>query len=94
MLPLKLSLLFLLPWLSEAQASTEKGRVLFFAPWISKSIRIKALPLIQGLADHGHEVVLVMPFCDDCGKHENITLVNIKEYDGDVVKHTTILVTY
>ncbi len=40
------------------------------------------MPVIEGLADRGHEVVLMMPFCDDCGKHENISMVHVKEYDG------------
>ncbi len=40
------------------------------------------MPVIEGLANRGHEVVLMMPFCDDCGKHENISMVHVKEYDG------------
>ncbi len=82
MLHLKILLLSLALCVAPAQPIPEHGRILFFAPWISKSIKFKIMPLVEGLADQGHEVVLAMPFCQDCEKHENVTVVHVKEYDG------------
>ncbi len=64
--------------------SSQPGRILFYAPWISKSISIKAMPLIEGLADRGHKVFLVMPYCLDCNNHGNITILHATEYDGEI----------
>ncbi len=78
-----LSLLVNVLMVTASQENSQNGRILFFAPYISKSIRFKALPLIQGLADRGHETVLMMPFCEDCGQYENITVLNMEKYDGE-----------
>ncbi len=69
----------------------EHGRVLFFAPGISKSIKFKAMPIVTGLADKGHEVVLVMPYCEECGKHANITVVDVEKPNGKNYEELLIL---
>ncbi len=71
---------------SRADLSPDPGRILFFAPYMTKSIIIKAMPFIQGLAERGHQVVSVMPPCQlgECrGEHENITSLDVNECDGE-----------
>ena len=43
-------------------AHSEGGRVLVWCPAASKSIKITFMPVVETLAERGHEVVLVTPF--------------------------------
>ena len=43
-------------------AYSEEGRVLVWCPAASKSIKITFMPVVESLAERGHEVVLVTPF--------------------------------
>ena len=38
------------------------GSVLFFIPFMSKSVKITFMPLAEEMAAKGHEVVVVMPY--------------------------------
>ena len=38
------------------------GSVLFFIPFMSKSVKITFMPLAEEMASKGHEVVVVMPY--------------------------------
>ena len=38
------------------------GSVLFFIPFMSKSVKITFMPLAEKMASKGHEVVVVMPY--------------------------------
>ncbi len=48
-----------LPVNTEAPAKT--GRILFYMPLTSRSMKITFLPLAEALAERGHEVVVLMP---------------------------------
>ncbi len=53
------------------------GRVLLYAPFGIKSIKIKIQPLMETLADRGHKVTVVMPYFSD-HNHENITVIDVE----------------
>ena len=37
------------------------GSVLFYMPFVSKSMKITFMPIAEALVDRGHEVVIIMP---------------------------------
>ena len=43
-------------------ASCEGGKILFWMPVGSKSMRITYMPMLEELAKRGHEITLVHPF--------------------------------
>ncbi len=55
---------------------TRPGRILLYAPFAIKSIKIKIEPLMEGLADKGHKVTIVMPHF--ASQNENITVINVE----------------
>ncbi len=59
-----------------SQAS-ETGRILFYMPLISKSMKITFMPLAEKLAQRGHEVVVVMPL-EAKTKQNNLHVISIK----------------
>ncbi len=41
--------------------ASRTGRILFYMPLTSRSMKITFMPLAESLADRGHEVVVIMP---------------------------------
>ena len=56
------STLFLLLLSSMLIASCEGGKILFWMPVGSKSMKITYMPMLEELAKRGHEITLVHPF--------------------------------
>ncbi len=56
---------------------TRPGRVLLYAPFGIKSIKIKIQPLMETLADRGHKVTVVMPYFSDHNP-ENIPIIDVE----------------
>ena len=53
----------------------ECGRIMFYMPFVSKSMRITYMPVVRELAARGHEVTVVTPY--DSKEPDNVHMVII-----------------
>ncbi len=58
---MKLTLFFFLLFLSVFDSSTA-GKVLFYMPFISESVKITFMPVAKELSSRGHSVTIVTPY--------------------------------
>jgi hypothetical protein len=61
---MKLTLFFVFMSMSAFDLSTA-GKVLFYMPFISESVKITFMPVAKELASRGHSVTIVTPFPGD-----------------------------
>ena len=52
----------------------QSGKVLFYIPFSSKSVQMCYAPLLETLADRGHDVTVVMPF--EASKDSKYKVIN------------------
>ncbi len=58
------------------------GRILFYMPLTSKSMKITFMPLAESLAERGHQVVVLMPH-QATPKSKNLQVVTVdSEFEG------------
>ncbi len=63
------------------------GRILFYMPLVSKSMKITFMPLAEELASRGHEVVVVMPH-EAKSKYDKLDILTINSpFDGKQSLH-------
>jgi len=62
--------------------NVQAGKILFFIPFSSKSVKITFTPVLEKLAERGHEIVVVMPFDEKTDKY---TVIN-SDPDGNILK--------
>jgi len=53
------------------------GKILFYMPMTSKSMKITYIPLAEALAERGHEVTVLMPFSHK-SKNEKLTIITVE----------------
>ena len=58
------------------------GKVLFYTPFSSKSMKITFAPILEELVHRGHEVYAAMPFTDKKAKYIQIS----SDPTGDIIK--------
>ena len=56
-------------------ASTNGGKVLFYIPLATKSVKITFTPVLEALAERGHDVTAVMPF--EASKGSKYKVINV-----------------
>ncbi len=61
--------------------ASKTGRILFYMPLVSKSMKITFMPLAEELARRGHEVVIIMPH-DGKSKERLLVIKNDSPFDG------------
>ncbi len=70
---------------------TPPGRILVYAPYSLKSIKLKIQPILEGMADRGHHLTIVMPHFQGY-QHENVTVINVEGViEGTVILNSTVL---
>ena len=58
------------------------GRILFYMPMTTKSVKITFTPLAEALAERGHEIVVIMPH-QQKAKSSNLKIFTIEsEFEG------------
>ena len=62
---------------------SECGRIMFYMPFVSNSMRITYMPVVRELAARGHQVTVVTPY--DSKEPDNVQMIVIKSPIDDIL---------
>ena len=57
---------------------TNPGKIMFYAPLVSRSMVMTFMPLAEALASRGHKVVAVIPLEYDAKTRENLEVITVQ----------------